>query len=157
MDYNIFIDEWIKRAEREEGRDTIDIGDKFISLWIAFNAWLKSRFGEKINDGELIKKVINFQPLVDIFNEIKHDQKFKYLFLDLGQYEILNMQDPENESKKKSYDGSFNSLISSIYAIRCNLFHGRKNFQEDENDKKLVCLAYKILLPLFKNVIQKNG
>ena len=58
-----------------------------------------------------------------------------------------------NDEKNKKYDGTFESLIRTIYQIRCNLFHGRKDINDDEKDIKLVYLAYDILLPLFKKYL----
>ncbi|MBU2494875.1 MAG: hypothetical protein KJ571_19815 [Bacteroidetes bacterium] len=152
MDYNIFIKEWVKRSERKEGEDFIDIGDKFISLWIAFNAWLKSQFGENKYDCDLKNDLISFSPMEDVFNEFKNNNKE----LDrLRNYKVKNMKFPEDESKKKSYNGSFSLLIEVLYEIRCNLFHGRKDLNSDDQiDKELVELAYKILSPLFKKYLE---
>ena len=150
MDYNNFIKEWIRRSDREENKDFVDIGDKFISLWIAFNAWLKSQFGEKKCDRDLKNNLISFSPIESVFNEFKKDNKE---LAKLRNYRIKNMKFPEDELKKISYDGSFKSLIEVLYEIRCNLFHGRKDINDDEKDIKLVYLAYDILLPLFKKYL----
>ena len=150
MDYNIFIEEWIKRSDRKEGEDFIDIGDKFISLWIAFNAWLKSKFGENKSDHDLRNELINFSPMEDIFNELKNNNKELDQF---KNYRIKDMKFIEDESRMKNYDSTFKSLVESLYAIRCNLFHGRKNYNDNQTDKELVELAYKILSPLFKKYL----
>jgi hypothetical protein len=76
--------------------------------------------------------------------------------LKLKDYTVVDMREPGNESKKKKYDDSFESLIRTIYQIRCNLFHGRKDIEENKKDFGLVCLAYDILLPLFKNLYKSN-
>ena len=44
MEYDVFMREWLKRAEREN--ESVDDADRFISLWIAFNGWLKKEYGE---------------------------------------------------------------------------------------------------------------
>jgi hypothetical protein len=41
-------------------------------------------------------------------------------------------------------------LISMIYQVRCNLFHGGKNYNRD-SDRKFIELAYKILWDVWKN------
>jgi len=151
MNYDIFINEWIRRSERKEGQDFVDIGDKFISLWIAFNAWQKDKFGETDNDAKLIKKVIDFGPMKEVFDKFKQNN---IELTHLEECRIINMKFPDDQSKASSYDGSFESLIKSFYAIRCNLFHGRKNFDDNETDKKLVQLAYQILNPLFKKYLK---
>ncbi len=157
MDYNIFITKWIKRSERKETKDFVDIGDKFISLWIAFNAWMKNKFGEAKNDSDLIEETIDLKEMEGIFENLKKkDDEFQRLLLVLQNYIIVDMRYPEEQSRKINYNGSFKSLIKSLYKIRCNLFHGRKNIEDNKNDKKLVCLAYKILLPLFKTYLKKR-
>lgn len=153
MNYDIFIEEWLRRSDREENKDFIDMGDKFISLWIAFNAWLKSQFGENKPDSVLKDNLINFLPMESVFNEFKKENK---KLVKLKDYKIINMQYPEDEKKEKNYDGSFKSLIESLYQIRCNLFHGRKSFEDNQIDKELVKLAYKILSSLFKKYLENN-
>jgi hypothetical protein len=153
-DYSNFLREWIRRSGRKEGRDYIDIGDKFISLWIAFNGWMKSEFGEKKWDKDLKDELINFSPMEVVFNIFKNGNNDLAL---LAKYKIKNMRDPENEKLKQGYDGSFKSLIEVLYSIRCNLFHGRKNVTDNENDKELVGLAYKILSPLFKKYLEEKN
>ncbi len=44
INWGIFTDRWLQRAKR--GRVFIDDGDRFISLWIAFNGWMRGKFGE---------------------------------------------------------------------------------------------------------------
>lgn len=58
-----------------------------------------------------------------------------------------------NTRKDKKYKGTYESLIDTIYQIRCNLFHGRKGTQETTEDYELICLAHNILLPMFKEYL----
>ena len=44
INYEIFADKWLERAERR--KVFVDDGDRFISLWIAFNGWMKGKYGE---------------------------------------------------------------------------------------------------------------
>ncbi len=157
MNYDNFITRWIERAERKEGHDPIDMGDKFISLWIAFNAWLKKEFVEAKTDHDLIEEVVGFRPIEDTFEDLKIENgEFQKTLLILKKYSIKDMRHPDDKSKQKNYNSSFESLIRSIYLIRCNLFHGTKNIEDDKTDKDLVSLAYKILLPLFKKYLNNQ-
>lgn len=155
---NHFIYEWVARSNRREGEDFIDIGDKFISLWIAFNAWLKSEFGENVSDRVLIDTLSKFKPMNDAFDdELASNKKVSDSLSALEQFHIIDMRDPNNEEKLTRYDGTFKSLIETLYRIRCNLFHGRKNIEDDKYDKELVQLAFSILLPIFENYMSNNG
>lgn len=55
MEYDVFIREWLKRAERGEN-EPADDADRFISLWIAFNGWLKKEYGENTNDRKMVER-----------------------------------------------------------------------------------------------------
>ena len=45
---------------------------------------------------------------------------------------------------------NLNKLASTIYIIRCNLFHGDKDIVDNEGDKKLIKWAYELLLNIAK-------
>jgi len=62
------------------------------------------------------------------------------------------MRDIDNENLIKRYDGTFESLIETVYQIRCNLFHGRKD--SIEKDFELICISYDVLLPLFRKYLE---
>ena len=154
MEYEIFTRKWLERSERQN--ENVDKGDNFIALWISFNSWMKLKFGEKDSDSVLISKVGQLDEFKSTFIELKSEVSFNQNLMKLAEYAVIDMREPNNGDKNKEYDGSFESLINTIYQIRCNLFHGRKNINDDRNDFELVCLAYDILLPLFKKYLQKN-
>lgn len=156
INYEIFTQKWLERAKRIN--KCIDEGDKFISLWIAFNGWMKGKFGEDKRDCDLINKVKSLKDFKDAFEDLKReDCCFKDNLNELKRYSIVNMRYINNTNRERRYNGTFESLIEAIYQIRCNLFHGRKDIEEDKKDFKLVCLAYDILLPLFQKYIEKYG
>jgi len=157
MDYTNFIKEWLERAERRADFATIDKADKFISLWIAFNGWMKKEFDENLRDGVLIEKVKEKEEMKETFNELKVDDNRFSSYLDLlSRYPVVNMKDPENKKLWRSYDGTFEKLIEVLYQIRCNLFHGRKLIKENKIDRQLVHLAFDILHPLFKKYLKNH-
>ena len=45
---------------------------------------------------------------------------------------------------------NLNELASTMYIIRCNLFHGDKDIVDNEGDKKLIKWAYELLLNIAK-------
>lgn len=154
IDYHEFELKWLDRAKRHD--KIVDEGDKFISLWIAFNGWMKRTFGEDLKDSELIKKVIGFTNIGNTFDTLKTDNKeFAKWLEELSKHSIADMRFITNSDRITKYDGSFKSLIEAIYQIRCNLFHGRKNLAKDKKDYDLVCLSYDILLLLFEKYIAK--
>jgi hypothetical protein len=152
IDWRIFTERWLERAER--GHRIIDDGDRFISLWIAFNGWMRGKFGEDIGDRSQIESVKRLQDFKNVFNQLRQDNWAFREYLDkLEGLSFVNMQFRNNREEVYTYDGTFESLIEVIYQVRCNLFHGRKNVEEDQKDIELVRLAYGILLPLFKTYL----
>ena len=152
IDWRIFTERWLERAER--GRRIIDDGDRFISLWIAFNGWMSSKFGEDTKDGNKIQSVKKMQDFKEVFNHLREGNlAFKECLDKLEGISVVNMQFRNNREQVYRYDGTFESLIDVIYRVRCNLFHGRKNIDEDKKDIELVSLAYRILLPLFRTYL----
>ncbi len=151
MDYSRFTKEWYKRATDERDLDT---PDRFLNLWISFNGWMKNKYGESLQDKQLLQKVKREESLKQAF-EVKKDS-LDDLLSDLKRFSVLDMRDETNKERIKNFDDSFESLIEVLYQIRCNLFHGRKCVDEDENDKRLVELAYKILQPIFHEVLESD-
>ena len=155
MEYNNFIKEWFKRAERKNR--CVDDADRFISLWIAFNGWLKNEYGENIRDCEMIKSAKKNRTLKSTFRELSNsNNNFKKILAELKGYSVTDARCPSNEQKEKSCTGDYGSFLDTIYQIRCNLFHGRKNVDENKIDRKLVTLALKLLHPLFKKLLDNH-
>jgi hypothetical protein len=146
-----FIKTWLYRSKADR---KLDEADRFICLWIAFNAWLKSRYTENESDSDLIKKARKNAELIGVFNKFKEeDTNFKSKLNELSdEGNIYNMRYPDDIKKVKRFDGSFETLMDVIYQIRCNLFHGRKDVSDKSGDDyRLICLALKILSILFNN------
>lgn len=154
--YDRFIPEWIKRAERKDVM--VDNADRFMALWVAFNGWLKKKYGESRTDKMLIHKAKENEELKSIFETNKTgNDEYKIYLTRLEQYSVRDMRKPDDENRNKEYNGSYESLIEVIYQIRCNLFHGRKNVDEDEKDYELIEMAYHLLLPIFKEALRKDN
>jgi len=152
INWEIFTNKWLQRAERK--RVFIDDGDRFISLWVAFNGWMRGRFPTDRDDRSQIRSIKTMQDFKEVFDKFKtEDADFKKCLEELRTLSVVDMRFRNNREDIYIYDGTFVSLIEVIYQIRCNLFHGRKNIDEDKKDIELVSLAYRILLPLFKSYL----
>ena len=153
-----FTKEWLERAERKED-ECVDDGDRFISLWIAFNGWMKGRFDENGNDKMLLDETKKLAEFNDSFNHLKQDDfLFKKNLEKLATYTVVNMkkQKDKDEYDEYRYDGTLESLIDVLYQVRCNLFHGRKEINANSKDFELVSLSLSILLPLFKTHLSRT-
>ncbi len=154
LDRSNFTKKWIERAERNG--TMLDKADRFIALWIAFNGWMRGKYGEAKSDKKLIAKVKECENIKITFDQLQiEDHSFSDHLAELSEFTIVNMKYIDDPSRETKYDGTFSSLLDTIYQIRCNLFHGRKRTKDE--DYQLICLAHDILSPLFKKYLQQYG
>lgn len=156
--WELFSRRWLERAERYD--QPVDDVDRFICLWISFNGWLRRGSRENWSDNRLIEFAKSDAGLRQAFTSAREsDPEFSENLRKLSQISVINMKDvnePERcEQREIKYNGSFGSLIDVLYRVRCNLFHGRKDPAEDRKDRELISLAYKILFPLCKTMIDR--
>jgi hypothetical protein len=150
--WELFTSEWLRRSRRK-GKG-LDVGDRFLCLWIGFNGWMRARYGEDSNDRILLQGAKENTDLKLCFETLKSEGgSFVNRLRELQVYTVANMKYPDDINRTRQYDGSLDSLLEVIYSIRCNLFHGRKNVQEDKKDYHLVNLAYYILRKLFTDYL----
>ncbi len=109
----IFTQNWLRRAER--GQEYIDDGDRFISLWIAFNSWMRGKFGDAVKDSTLVKHVKESVEVQKIFEKMKSNEEgFAALLDKLSNYIIADMRYPNDSSRLKQYDKNLASLMDVL-------------------------------------------
>ena len=124
--------------------------DKFTSVWIAFNAWMKGQFGMKMTDRQLINSTKKYRPIKITFEYLKRsDLDFAEALGSFSDYEIVS----EKTSEKFKYDGSFDSLIETLYTLRSNTIHGT-DMSGASNPPHM--LAFEILYRLFRKHLFPN-
>lgn len=158
--WGLFAKQWLKRAERRDV--VVDDADRFICLWIAFNGWMKSQYGESSTDDRLIDCAKQDKGLFQYFKQLQeNDNEFKENLDSLSVFPLADLryigdvEQPENPAIQ--YDGSYDSLIDVLYRVRCNLFLGNKDPGEDERDRELISLTYDILYPLFMGYFKSSS
>lgn len=147
-----FTQEWLKRSRRKTKLDDLD---RFISLWIAFNGWMRAAFGEHLDDAsqrDKVKKLDNLRITFD--NMVERNPDFRRNLDQLRKHTIANMRYPDDEDKIQPYDETFESFIDILYQVQNNLFHGRENPADYERDFKLASLLRQILYPLFNTYLE---
>lgn len=136
----------ISRRWYDKGKPETDEFDKFIYLWISFNAL----YSEVIAKGEKeqIKGFVNryYNPVFDSLISSENNNFFKTT-------EIKDCKLGNKGSTKRYIEtlkGNSNSknkiiaLILCVYQARCNLFHGDK-IPQDYNDKQIAMNAGNVL------------
>jgi len=123
--------------------------DKFICLWIAFNAWGARKTNED-KDGKMIKLLKKDSELRASYERCKKDPEFRDK---VAEREGDRIYDDRYGTFVSLDDGmSFRSVLGVIYQIRCNLFHGRK-VPDNVRDLELVAWAHAVLSEVFGNVV----
>lgn len=151
------IKKWFKKSQNSITID--DNFDRFIALWIAFNGWTNIETN-KTDDSKWIKEVSksggvlgeNYRRLLEDNSNFK--PKVKALKEAAPVYDMRYLND-SNKAKEISNIENLGEVLEVIYQIRCNLFHGAKDL-EDERDHDLVKLAYDILTELFKKIVEEQ-
>ena len=131
----------IKRGDKE-----IDYFFKFISYWIAFNCWLVAKTNED-RDRDALDKLYKESGLYGNFSNIINGNN-KKLFDDLADIRPI-----ENKGTRHFLNNvnDFKEVMNFLYAIRCNLFHGRKS-DNNERDCEVINAAAPVLEIVVKNI-----
>lgn len=142
------IKRWFEKAKHE-----VDDIDRFIALWISFNAFYAC--GNLTENENVQLKTIKTKYRCFFPDIVKDNDSFFQEFADYIVSKPINkgfIQDlrysinsPKQEKKVYINLDCINEFIDCVYQIRCNLFHGGKSL-EDGQDRKLVCLAYNCLI-----------
>ena len=118
----------------------IEIGPVFQSLWLYNNNipnWEANQ-----NRSEFVKQVFEKDPFISV-----PDNKTG----DIQKYPAFAPACADTHRQKDELiPADWPHVISMIYQVRCNLFHGGKNYNSD-SDRKFIELAYKILWEVWKD------
>ena len=137
------IRKWYEKAQNAE-----DPFDKFIYLWIAFDAFA-TNYSEKEWPKQIRKSIEKDPMLTNCYISLMKNNHFSRKIRELQKlcpvYDTRKKfrNDPRH-SVTLSDPNNFEELINVIYKIRNNLFHGGKS-PDEERDKELVSLAFNIL------------
>jgi len=116
--------------------------DNFTSVWIAFNGWMKGQFGTKETDRQLINSTIEHVPINTTFESLKRDIDYAATLGSFSEHEVLN----HKTSKIFRYDGTFGSLVETLYALRGNTIHGTDTSGMNSDIHSLACEILYIML-----------
>jgi hypothetical protein len=154
--FRMFYENWLAKADAYNRQDLSDLFDKFTSLYVLFNSLYIQVMTELALAGEKIPKdykdkkaatdyvaqylrarhyldrLLNDEASVNAFQaicQIIEREEFHIIIdcnlprrdLDLELLKYLQSRISQEKAK---------SILSLFYHIRCNLFHGQKNFEE---------------------------
>jgi len=147
------IKNWYLKAKNPVESPGYDHFDRFISLWISFNCYFVSEFYDELkykirrdpseynylsfivdrNDfkshySHLIENVPDFKKNLEYFQELLKQNRFPGAIADLRPHRIK-----QDYAKRFDDIHSFEQFIWIVYQVRCNLFHGNKNPNHDDD------------------------
>ncbi|MBX9867074.1 MAG: hypothetical protein K2Y14_09165 [Burkholderiales bacterium] len=123
-----------------------DIFIKFIILYVSFNGYTFAKYGS--SDNNQINKFSEDSTHIAIYNSLNENSEFNtfYNYVNNGNRAQKNCGGVRSCKYDKLYkfnsaNKSLHDYMKAIYAVRCNLFHGSKDLDVD-NDKLIVTSAY---------------
>ena len=141
MDLQGIIVNWI-RLSRQEAFETNDVFFRFMSLWIAFNAYFTFRYGN-ITDRQKIQRFARERRAHGQHDKLlQNDNDYNKSIGMIKKNGVIDLNRKEHHTISDAND--FCQVMDCIYTIRCNLFHGGK-LTDNLRDQELVRASLAIL------------
>lgn len=145
----------------------------FMLVWMGFNGWMESVTGEH-KDIDMIKAIADNERCTAAYKCSMDEQSYFYdaVMAFIEMWPVINVRDLRNKISPNAFDlfdreqlmnkvrekavrhnpkdwvydhhPTWAQLLSTIYAVRCNLFHGAKSSHNDR-DRELVLACDRIL------------
>ncbi len=156
------IKEW-----QEKSKNETDPFNKYVSIFIAYNIFYNLLEKTKnptanLKNGDAKRAINTIQLMNDTDNSelLKRLQPLLKAYLELipiYSEEYWSNKIPISDELKKSYHEqkstkTIDLLLKWLYAVRCNLVHGDKNYQ-DSKQKKLLELSSNLLDPILHTLL----
>lgn len=172
------IELWYKKAQKPVKEPKYDYFDRFISLWVSFNAFFVAEFhneasilanGKEPWEKKYLEAIYSDNHYIELYSDLINNSKsFKDnldFFIELVDTitickgKIIDMR-PERRDCENGQEFSdkynFEQFILTAYQIRCNLFHGNKS-PESDNDFRIVKTMFILFKELLSNIYQIEG
>lgn len=141
------IKKWYSRSQGKSIE--FSIVDRFVSLWIAFVSW--SEFESKgETDREIIQWLKKSTFVNKIFRDLEKDKGFYEALRELRGIPVHRYIKDEQVSIDNIKD--LNQVLEFIYVVRCNLFHGHGDLEDDY----LIAHCFTLLNKIFSKILEKD-
>ncbi len=139
MNIGEIIEKWYALA-RGDDVERDDVFFRFVALWVAFNALYASQNSGDYGDWDQVRAFAGEPEIIDRHRLLlRGNEKYKRAVLVLkerGVYDVATRR-----QRTISNAENLSQVISCIYQVRCNLFHGGK-MPGNPRDEKLVQASY---------------
>lgn len=152
-----FYNNWTKKAQEINGNSLSNVYDKYITLYVIYNNLYNQIPNKLISKGILVRNkihdnyaatelVIKFLEANEFLKELNSNKLNEDVetIIDLINREVFHIkiiygQPSRNEDLKilkelKSFNDNQRAIaiLKVLYHVRCNIFHGSKNFEEQQ-------------------------
>jgi len=155
-----FYQHWLQKADNYQNNELKDYFDKFFTLFVIFNFLYMEIWNIRCNNGLLKKKNFNDRKaatnhvieyvgarfyISQLLIENEYRNNFSalttikdefYIVLDWGKPQLFKDLDLWESLEETNINKKATAVLALFYNIRCNLFHGHKDFEEEQ--KKLL-------------------
>ena len=157
--------EFLKYLEDEKMEKWVEMAEKmadepvyaFTCAWIAFNyyydtyATVLGSYGDA-SDWEVLELVSSDQDFDGLYNEFKKENSDLFPELFIPPIKGDSTDAPPDSRKVFLINYSSHQMVSMLYVVRCNLFHGTKN-PTRFRDRDVLDVSARILVPFMRELV----
>jgi hypothetical protein len=132
--------------------DQTDIFFRFVAIWIAFNGLYTSRHSRDTGDWDQVRSFAGDSDAIDRHRQLlKTDEEYCRAIEGLSERGVGNLSRSGVRRKIRHMD-NLTEVLSCVYQVRCNLFHGGKA-PGNPRDERLVEASYTIVSKLIEPLL----
>ena len=157
-EFDAFYQNWLQKADSYHSDNLKDCFDKFITLYIVFNFLYMEIWNIRYNSGTVKRKnfydkkaatshVVDYIGACSLINQLLADDNCKnnltslptivskfHIVLNWGKPLLFKDVDLWESLSEKNNSKQAISILTLFYHIRCNLFHGHKDYEEIQRE-----------------------
>jgi hypothetical protein len=128
--------------------------NRFVALWIAFNALYALHFDEFEHDSQQVRAFGRWSEAMAVHRQSLRGSEYSQAIEDLSARGVFNYRRKQNETLVDRND--LERVMVLVYQVRCNLFHGRK-YPADLRDQTLIRAAHTIIRKLVVSLLDQEN
>jgi hypothetical protein len=134
--------------------DQTDIFFRFMAIWIAFNGLYTSRHSRDTGDWDQVRSFAGDSDAIDIHRQLLNTDEIYRRAIDvLRERGVGNLS--RGGRRQISRVDNLTEVLSCVYQVRCNLFHGGKA-PGNPRDERLVEASYTIISKLIEPLLDSH-
>ena len=130
--------DWTQKATRYQAKTIVSVMDGFIASYIAYAAWVSLFDHDKQHGVDRTRCVDDVNDALsphqqNITERLNAPARELAQAITRGGFDVKSSNDIDPELDKKwGTPQGLHALLSTLYNMRCNLFHGQKNMEQQQ-------------------------